>query len=253
MPLFKTKTVLEYRTNIEHGTVDSLLFKSKQTSMIPRMLKIYTPAKYDSLSELPALYINDGFKAIDYCSYINVLDNLIADKKIKPVLAVFIDFFEGDQEYFINKTDECFTVVCNELVPLIDANYKTSKQAKDRLLTGISAGGHISLLTALKNPNVFLNAAGQSPTTTDELFEAVISASVNKQTKKELKLYFDVGRYDLVQNGNDSNSFLYASQLLSREMKKAGINHSFKIFNDGHEWANWRERVDKILIYFFGI
>jgi enterochelin esterase-like enzyme len=34
-------------------------------------------------------------------------------------------------------------------------------------------------------------------------------------------------------------------------MKKAGINHSFKIFNDGHEWANWRERIDEILIYFF--
>ena len=251
MPMFKSKTILQYRTNINYGTVDSLLFKSGKTSMQPRMLKIYKPAGYDSLAALPAIFINDGFKAIDYCFYINVLDNLIADKKIKPVIVVFINFVEGDQDYFLNKTDEYFTAICNELVPLIDANYKTSKQAKDRLLTGISAGAHISLLTALKKSDVFLNAAGQSPTTTEEIFDAV--NSVDMRTKKELKLYFDVGRYDLRQGGINNHSFLYSNQLLSNEMKKAGINHHFKNFNDGHEWANWRERVDEILIYFFGI
>jgi enterochelin esterase family protein len=250
MPMFKSKTVLQYRTNINYGTVDSLLFQSGKTSMLPRMLKIYKPAGYDSLAELPAIFINDGFKAIDYCFYIHVVDNLIADKKIKPVIVVFINFVEGDQDYFLNQTDEYFTAICNELVPLIDSNYKTSKQAKDRLLTGISAGAHISLLTALKKFDVFLNAAGQSPTTTEELFDAV--NSIDKQTKKELKLYFDVGRFDLRQGGINNHSFLYSNQLLSKEMKKAGINHHFKVFNDGHEWANWRESVDEILIYFWG-
>ena len=118
------------------------------------------------------------------------------------------------------------------------------------MLTGISAGAHISLLTALKKYDVFLNAAGQSPTTTEELFNAV--NSVDKKAKKELKLYFDVGRFDLRQSGINNHSFLYSNQLLSREMKTAGINHHFKVFNDGHEWANWRERVDEILIFFFG-
>lgn len=155
MPMFKSDSVLLYRADILHGTIDSLFFQSKQTSIQPRSLKIYKPANYDSLNSLPALYVNDGFKAIDYCSYINVLDNLIADKKIKPVLVVFLDFVKSDQDYFLNKTDEYFTAVCNELVPFIDAKYNTSKQAKDRVIAGISAGAHISLLTALKRPDVF--------------------------------------------------------------------------------------------------
>jgi enterochelin esterase family protein len=253
MPMFKSDSVLLYRAEIFHGTVDSLFFASKQTSILPRSLKIYKPAKFDSLTSLPSLYVNDGFKAIDFCSYINVLDNLIADNKINPVLVVFVDFVEGDQDYFLNKTEEYFTAVCNELVPFIDTKYNTSKQAKDRVLAGISAGAHISLLTALKKSDVFLNAAGQSPTTTEALFDAVNSASINKQTKKELKLYFDVGRFDLVQSGIDNHSFLYANQLLRKEMKNSGINHIFNVFNDGHQWANWRERIDEILIYFFGI
>ena len=251
MPMFKSDSVFLYRADILHGTIDSLFFESKQTSKQPRSLKIYKPANYDTLNSLPALYVNDGFNAIDYCSYINVLDNLIADKKIKPVLVVFLDFVENDQDYFLNKTDEYFNAVCNELVPFIDAKYNTSKQAKDRVLAGISAGAHISLLTALRNPDVFLNAAGQSPTTTEELFDAIDSASKLGQTKEMLKLYFDVGRFDLVQSGIDNNSFLYANQLLNKEMNKALINHTFKIVNDGHQWASWRERVSEFLIYFF--
>ncbi|MCK7529195.1 MAG: esterase family protein [Ignavibacteriales bacterium] len=84
----------------------------------------------------------------------------------------------------------------------MEANYKTSQHAKDRVLAGISAGGHISLLTALKRSDVFLNAAGQSSTITEELFETIKNISKTNPNKKELNLYFDVGRYDLV-NGNN--------------------------------------------------
>jgi enterochelin esterase family protein len=253
MPLFEAKTIREYRNNFQYGTIDTLLFKTNKTLMSPRMLKVYKPANYDSIFSLPTLYVNDGFKAIEYNSYINVLDNLIADNKIKPVLVVFIDFIEGDQNLFLNKTDEYFKSVCDELVPLIDANYKTSQLAKDRVLAGISAGGHISLLTALKRSDVFLNAAGQSSTMTEELFETIKNISKTNSNKKGLKMYFDVGRYDLVNGTINNYSFLYANQLLDKEIKKAGIDHTFRIFNDGHQWANWRERIDEILIYFFGI
>lgn len=251
MPLFKTKTIRDFRPGIERGTVDSVLFESSLTTMKPRMLNIYKPAGYDSLSNLPALYVNDGFKALEFCSYINVLDNLIADKKIKPVIVVFIDFVEGDQTFFLDSISEYITAVCDEMIPLVDNKYRTSENPGDRVLAGISAGGHASLITSLKRPDVFLNAAGQSSTVTAELLDAVDRANSNPEAANELNLYFDVGRFDLVQGRLLNYSFLYANQLLGKELKKAKINHSFKVYNDGHQWANWRERVDEILIYFF--
>lgn len=216
-------------------------------------LKIFKPAGYDSLRNLPVLYINDGFKALEFCSYINVLDNLIADKKIKPVIVVFIDFVEGDQNYFMDITAEYITAVCDEMIPLVDNKYRTSENHGDRVLAGISAGGHASLITSLKRPDVFLNAAGQSPTVTKELLDAVDRLNSNPETANELNLYFDVGRFDLAQGRLQNYTLLYANQLLSKGLKKAGIKHSFKVYNDGHQWANWRERVDEILIYFFGM
>jgi enterochelin esterase family protein len=251
MPLFKTNPIREFRPSIQHGTIDSLFFKSKTTSVQERQIKIYKPAGYDNLSTLPTLYVNDGFKAMEFCSYSNVLDNLIADKKITPALVVFIQYQESDREYFLNNTKDYITAICDELVPLIDHNYKTSHLPRDRVIAGISAGAHISLLTALKRPDKFLNAAGQSATITTELFDALTEAAENEKTRKAFSFYFDVGRYDLLSGAVDNQTFLYANQNLHKKMETTGIGHVFNIFNDGHEWANWRERVDEILIYFF--
>lgn len=251
MPLFKINAISQFRPDIEHGTIDTIFFKSSITSMPPRMLKIYKPAGYENLAGLPTLYVNDGFKAIEYCNYINVLNNLIADKKISPVVVVFIDYIEGDQDYFLNITDEYFSAVCNELIPLVDKNYKTSQNPQNRVLTGISAGAHISLLTPFKRPDKFLNAAGQSATITKELLDAAKESAANKTSNKSFRFYFDVGRYDLISGAIDNLSFLYSNQLLDCEMRKKGINYEFKVVNDGHQWASWRERIDKILLFFF--
>lgn len=253
MPLFKPNPVRKFNPVINHGTLDTIFFKSKLSTMQPRRLLIYKPAGYDTISDLPALYVNDGIKALDYCNYLNILDNLIADGVIKPVLVVFIEFVEGDQDYFINKTDEYIVMVCKELVPLIDEKYKTSKTASNRVLAGISAGGHISILTSLKRPDVFLNAAGQSTTIMPDIFDALEKVSSKSEVKKSLRFYFDAGRFDLIYGGMNNYPFLYANQLMHKEMNKHSINHTFKIVNDGHQWASWRERIDQILIFFFAV
>ncbi|MBE0538402.1 MAG: esterase family protein, partial [Ignavibacterium sp.] len=253
MPFFIPNSIKDFRSNIGRGKVDSLFFKSKKTSVQQRMIKVYTPAGYEQTSNLPTLYVNDGYKAIEYCSYVNVLDNLIADKKIAPVIVVFIQYQDNDETFFIEKTEDYITAICDELVPLIETRYKTSSYPRKRAISGISAGAHISILTVLERPDVFLNAAGQSTTITTKLFDAINKSSSNESIRKSLRFYFDVGRFDLLSGGLDNYTFLYANQLMDKEMTKVGINHTFKIFNDGHQWANWRERVDKLLIYLFGI
>lgn len=42
-------------------------------------------------------------------------------------------------------------------------------------------------------------------------------------------------------------SFLSSNQLLGKKLAEAKIDHKFNVFNDGHQWANWRERTDDIL------
>jgi enterochelin esterase-like enzyme len=62
----------------------------------------------------------------------------------------------------------------------------------------------------------------------------------------------DVGTYDLDYPGADE-SFLSANREFGAELTKHGIKHIYREVNDGHEWANWRERTEDILKMFFGV
>ena len=252
MPAFVPDTIRDYNSNIQHGTVDSLKFGSASSANGSRTIKIYKPFGFDSLKNLPSFYINDGLKAIEYCSYINILDNLIVSAKISPVVVVFIEYKEGDQDFFLNKTEEYSAFICNDLVPFIDSKFKTINSPEKRGIGGISAGGHISLLTALKRPDKFLLASGQSSTLTPEFFEFLESLKSEPKSSNKRKLYFDVGRYDLLNGSYNNMSFLNSNELLEQKFSELNIEHKFNIFDDGHQWANWRERTDDILIYFFG-
>jgi enterochelin esterase-like enzyme len=76
-----------------------------------------------------------------------------------------------------------------------------------------------------------------------------LSASV--KTRSDLRIYFDAGRFDLPAGSFNNRSFLEAAEELHSEMEQDEIKHVFHIFNDGHEWANWRERMSEIVMYFF--
>ena len=251
MPLFVRDTTRFFRRDIQRGTIESTIFISKEEEISPRPIKIYKPFGYDTLSALPSLYVMDGFKAFEFMAYNNVLDNLIADNKISPMIVVFLEYINEDDSYFFAENEKLTEILCNELVPFIDKTYKVNTDPHFRAITGISAGGHYSLLAAFNRPDVFLNAAGQSSTITEELLEEMKTASENKKYLKEYRFYFDVGIYDLSSGSLEGHTFLTANRKFHKEMENTGFNFLYNEYNDGHQWANWRERTDDILIYFF--
>ena len=252
MPCFKPDTVRAFRTDVPQGSIDSILFESSDKEIIPHPFKVYKPAGYDTLSSLPSLYVTDGFKALEFMSFSSVLNNLIADKIIEPVIVVFLSYENNDGGFFLEKNAQLTKAICNELVPQIDKTYRTNANPHYRAISGISAGGHFSLISAFNRPDVFLNAAGQSSTLTEKLFDEIRNASKNKKSFDEYRIYFDVGVFDLTNGTIDNHTFLTANRKLNSEVKKLGFNFRYSELNDGHQWANWRERIDDILIYFFG-
>jgi enterochelin esterase-like enzyme len=194
----------------------------------------------------------DGFEAMDYMSYPVVLDNLIADGKIGPVIAIFIPPVDRYGEFMGQPYKAFMNAICDELVPLIDRKFRTSPTPAKRGITGISAGGYFALQTILLRHDVFHCGAGQSPTLPDDFQQSFRKFLKSKEKRPPLRVYFDVGRFDLIMGKDDNMTFLKAAGFLHRDMQKAGIEHAFNVYNDGHEWANWRERTDDILIYFWG-
>jgi len=251
MPGFRPDPARKFRPGIPHGTIDSMVVTSRNATISPRKIKIYVPPGYASLSGLPVLFVLDGLEAMDYNACPIVMDNLIADGKIQPALMVFIPPGDRFAEYLGANDLQFMNAVCDEFVPLIDRKYKTDPVPAKRGITGISAGGHFALLTLFSRTDVFQCGAGQSPTMSNHLFKAYHSYIKMGKQKPSLRIYIDVGRYDLGA-GSGNMTFFQACSAFHLEMQKDGLNHAFQAFNDGHEWANWRERTDDILVCFFG-
>jgi enterochelin esterase family protein len=249
MPNFKFTNTTQYRDNIKHGRLDSLFFSSKNEQIEDRPIKIYLPSNYDTSDDLPLLFVNDGFEALVNSNYKNVLDNLIADRKIVPIVAVFIPPVDRDEEYVWAKNDIFISTLSQEILPLINERYKVTSRAMNRAIMGVSNGGHLALATGFVHPELFCKVAGQSSTLDPSLYQKLSEFKKSRAVCPEFKLYIDVGRYDL----NTRWSYLETNREFHQKLLELQIPHVYQEFNDGHEWAGWRERTEQILLFFFGI
>jgi enterochelin esterase-like enzyme len=251
MPGFRSDPSRAHFADVPRGSVDSLFFTSKNPEILPRKIKVYLPAGYESLLAMPVLYVMDGLEALTWMNYPTVLDNLIAWKKIRPVIAVFIPPVDRGGEMMEVLKEEFLDVLCDEIVPLIDKTYATDPIPASRGITGISAGGFLALYAVLTRNSVIACGAGQSPAISEEIHETAKTLAKKEMNISGLKIYYDMGQYDLSKGLMGEKTFVETGIDLSREMTEYNLGHRFQVVNDGHEWANWRERTDEILQYFF--
>lgn len=251
MPKFIPDVARVRMSGVPRGSIDSLFFTSQKKNVASRPIKVYLPAGIDTLTALPVLYVLDGLEALEWMDYPTVLDNLIAKRQIRPVIAVFIPPGDRGGEYMQGLKNEFLEVLCTEIIPMIDSRYPTDPRPVSRGVTGISAGGYFALYAVLRRPNVIACGAGQSPAIDEEIYKAARTLSKTRIYIPELRIYFDMGRYDLPRGIIGGKSFVQTGIDLSTEMNSLGLEHCFQVVNDGHEWANWRERTGEILQYFF--
>jgi enterochelin esterase-like enzyme len=133
-----------------------------------RKVTVYTPAGYDPKSgDSDLLVVFDGEASGGDVSGDNpipghvILDNLIAGKKIGPVVAVFVE--SGDtRDRDLGCHQPFATFVAEELVPWVRERYRVSKDPKRATLAGFSRGGLGAAYCAFRHPDVFGNVLALS-------------------------------------------------------------------------------------------
>ncbi|MBR6882127.1 MAG: endo-1,4-beta-xylanase, partial [Bacteroidales bacterium] len=149
--------------NVPHGKVQQVLFWSESTKQ-NRPAWVYTPPQYDkNRKKYPVLYLQHGWGENEYAwwnqGHANlIMDNLIAEGKIAPFIIVMTygmtnDVRPGGLFSFDYKQFE--TVLCDELVPYIDANFRTVAKKDSRAMAGLSMGGMETHNITLARPEMF--------------------------------------------------------------------------------------------------
>ena len=155
------------------GTVVTLQHKSDVLKNNPRGDKfirdviVYLPPGYDENKSYPSVYVLSGFtgrgrmllndKAFTP-NFAERMDKLIAENKIKPMIAVLPDCFthHGGSQYLNSAaTGNYEDYLTREIVSFIDANFRTIRNRNSRAVMGISSGGYGALMLAMRHADVF--------------------------------------------------------------------------------------------------
>ena len=162
-------------TDVPHGLVHHHFYKSSVVGD-NRDYYVYTPPGYDpnGNARYPVLYLLHGYSddasawtAVGKANFI--LDSLIAQNKVKPMIIV-MPLGYGAPEIvhptpgvppFSNAAlrDKNFnrfrSALIDEVIPAVDRGYKTDPGRDARAIAGLSMGGSESLLTGLNRPDKF--------------------------------------------------------------------------------------------------
>ncbi|NOG50716.1 MAG: alpha/beta fold hydrolase [Chloroflexi bacterium] len=136
---------------------------------------VYLPAGYDGSDQrYPVVYLlhGRGDTMTAWLTVRSALDTLIADGDIPPVIAVMPDMPSSDRgSYYVDsaytgmlyRAEPVETAFFNDLIPHVDATYRTIPDRTSRVVGGYSMGGYGAIRYALAHPQHFMGAIILSP------------------------------------------------------------------------------------------
>jgi enterochelin esterase family protein len=236
--------------DVPHGALHENLYKSPGLGTIRRIV-VYTPPGYQASSDktYPVLFLYHGsgdnetmWSRAGRANFI--MDNLLAEGKAKPALLVMPYGHStvppgpeggtgGKELYEVSIIEKD---LLDNVIPLVEREYRASKKSKDRAITGISMGGYQALTIGLNNPSVIGNVAGfgagfRANQNLEANFKGLLA---NKEAaQKELKLVsIMIGAAD---------GAIAANRRVDALLTKNGIAHDLiETQGGGHSWLTWR-------------
>jgi enterochelin esterase-like enzyme len=257
-------TALYQPARVPRGTLSAVWYPSPVTKADRRMM-VYTPPGYEtSNAKYPVLYLFHGGSGHEETWTLMgvtnvVMDNLIAQGKVKPMIVVMPNANwndaavpgepappsaaaapgRGGQDYGQAEDD-----IVNGEIRYIESHYRALTGRENRALAGLSMGGGIAINVGLKRLDVFAHVgqfssgmfggvSGYSPFDVEKISPGFLKdpAATNKRLKA---LYFSCGTED---------PRMPFQTKVAEELKSKGIALTFKGFAGAHEWRVWRNSL----------
>lgn len=233
-------------THAQQSEVSDTLLIHSEALTYDLQYWVYTPAGYDSLDELPVLYLSDGAWYKETGDMPAVLDSLISSELMEPIVAVFLDARIPGYEHLSRRNAQFF---CNdsymefyehELIPTIDSTYKTRAEREARTIAGLSFGGLNAACFGLYAHDSFEGIAMQSPATHPVRY---IHQAYADSARLPLRIFMSSGDH----SDNEARTRAFRDILQGKEYPMKYIEVPF-----AHNWENWGPLQDDLLLYFYG-
>lgn len=247
MPAARETDLIRRRRSAPHGTVIRHPVETWHLAAGKRRtVRLYQPPT-DEPS--PLLVVWDGQDFFHRAKLVNILDNLIQQKRIRPIALALVDHGRGARmpEYACSESTLIFLrelvlpLAVSEL-KLIDINQHPGSFG----VLGASMGGLMALYTALRLPQLFGNALCLSGGFSLGDRNSVVFELIEKGDVRPIKVWLDVGVYDF-------RSLLASNRRLYTLLKQVGYDVTYHEYPGGHNYPCWRNEVWKGLELAFGV
>lgn len=231
---------------------------------------VVLPAGYSATrSRFPVLYLLHGLFG-DLNNWIE-LTSLLRYADLHDLILVTP---EGSDSWYVDSAatedDRFESYFLKDLIPTIDASFRTIDSRRSRGIAGLSMGGYGSLKFALKRPDLFAFASSSSGALNgprlsevsgfngwEEMRPSIVKAfgKPGNRSRMANDLFrivadFDSRRYptpQIIMDCGKLDSFLEVNREFSSKLTELRILHSYKEFAGGHDWGYWNRRLRNIL------
>lgn len=235
MPRWRMPAYLREPAADTRGSVESIAFSDRRGEF---EMHVYLPRGYaDSSQRYPVVYYH-GPSPTELSAIPTTFDNLIADGIIQPAIAVWTARQLGSGERYTRFWAE-------ELVPRIDASYRTIDSAEGRVGLGGGVGALAGLEVAVQYPEMSSGLAMFSLRALDLQWDP-LPPRIGTPDTRPLRLYLEWGIYG-VRNPQEvwDNRLKLAER--AQQLRDLGYDVAGGEAADGVGWASWRNRADVAL------
>jgi enterochelin esterase-like enzyme len=232
------------REDVPHGKLEMIEYDSK-TVGTQRKMQVYTPPGYANDKKYPVLYLLHGIGGDEtewqrLCSPNVILDNLLAEGKVVPMIVVMPngraqknDRAEGDVFRSAPAFANFERDLLDNVIPAIEARYSVQADREHRALAGLSMGGGQSLNFGLAHLDTFAWVGGFSSAPNTKPPEELVPdpAAATRQLKL---LWLGCGNKD---------GLIRISQGVHAYLKQKGVPHMWHVDGYAHDPTEWKNNL----------
>jgi enterochelin esterase family protein len=234
----------ERRTDVPAGEVTPHRLSSERLDN-ERRVWVYTPPGYTAEGgPYGLLVVFDGLVYLDVVPTPVILDNLLAERRLPPMVAVLVDSLGARRNVELPCYPPFAAFLAEELLPWVRARYAVSDDPARAVVAGSSHGGLAAVNVALEHPEVFGHVLSQSgwflwrPDPATE--PGALIRRYAEQARLPLRFWLDIGLLEDHLAEESATSPLAANRHLRDVLRAKGYPVAYAEYASGYDYRNWR-------------
>jgi len=255
LPDAPDQAIVQRGSDIPRGKVDREMLTSEVLGN-ERRIWVYTPPGYDAGgAPYPMLVAFDGGASLTLTPIHRILENLLAEGRVRPMVAVFVDNATPTLRNDELPCSEPFArFIETEVIPWVRERYAVSHDPADGYVTGVSYGGLAAMWIGFRLPHLFGNVISQAASLwwgpgydmtkaarSQRYTPGWLVDQYERSSKLPLRIWQEIGLLE------PDDRMIEPNRRMKAVLEAKGYDLTYSEPAGGHDYALWRGTVAEAL------